>query len=113
MITKDDLEQAIAECQGERDPNAHTCMKLAAFYTIYNQMYGNSEQLRNDHTVPMYSTAPAPPEPAITYNSGSAFSDAVHGKDINYVISVVDEMMSALWCVNPRLYNDVMRTLTE
>ena len=39
MITEQDLQEAIAECQGERHPNANTCMKLAAFYTIKNELY--------------------------------------------------------------------------
>ena len=34
MITEMDLQEAIAECQGKRNPNADTCIKLAAFYII-------------------------------------------------------------------------------
>ena len=45
MITEKDLQEAIAECQGERNPNANTCIKLAAFYTIRNELFGNSDKL--------------------------------------------------------------------
>ena len=34
MITEQDLLEAIAECQGQRNPNANTCIKLAAYYII-------------------------------------------------------------------------------
>ena len=38
MITEKDLLEAIAECQGERNPNANTCIKLAAYYTILDHL---------------------------------------------------------------------------
>ena len=39
MITEKDLQDAIAECQGERKPNANTCIKLAAYFTIYDHLF--------------------------------------------------------------------------
>ena len=39
MITEQDLRQAIAECQGERNPDARTCIKLAAYLTIKEHLY--------------------------------------------------------------------------
>lgn len=120
MITEQDLLSAIAECQGERDPNANTCIKLAAYYTIYNQLYGKSEQVQkmqqfnSSQYMPMYSTMP--PEPighTIQYNSDTEFSRTVEGKDINDIMPVFDELMSALWASYPRLYNRVMQRLSE
>ena len=40
MITERDLLEAIAECEGTPKPNANTCVKLAAYYTILNNMRG-------------------------------------------------------------------------
>ena len=34
MITRKDLIEAIEKCQGQKNPNANTCIKLAAYYTI-------------------------------------------------------------------------------
>ena len=34
MITRRDLLEAIDKCQGQKNPNANTCIKLAAYYTI-------------------------------------------------------------------------------
>ncbi len=39
MITEHDLQEAIAECQGKRNPDANTCIKLAAFYTIKEHLF--------------------------------------------------------------------------
>ncbi len=106
MITENDLRQAIAECQGERNPNANTCLKLAAFYTIRDHMNG----------VPDSSFA-APPESlpyeGITYYSETDFSRAVHGKDINSILEIVDDLMSTLQAVCPRLYRITMRHFEE
>ena len=44
MITERDLQEAIAECNGERNPNANTCIKLAAFLTIQKEMFGKPEE---------------------------------------------------------------------
>ena len=44
MITEKDLRAAIAECQGARNPNASTCIKLAAFYTILNNLYPEQKE---------------------------------------------------------------------
>ena len=43
MITEKDLQEAIAECQGQRNPNANTCIKLAAFYTIRRELFGEEK----------------------------------------------------------------------
>ena len=108
MITERDLEQAIAECQGERNPNSSTCIKLAAFYTIRNEMFGKSEPL------PGYSHAAAPDGPAdthIEYNSGTDFSQAISGMDPADIWPIIDELVSALQVVQPRLYDAFMRKL--
>lgn len=107
MITETDLKQAIAECQGERSPNANTCVKLAAFYTIQDHLYG-----KPDISGVSYA---APPEPCegITYQSETDFARAVNGKDANSVLSVVDDLMNALQALCPKLYRNAMRHFEE
>ena len=111
MITEHDLEQAIAECQGERNPNANTCMKLAAFYTIRNEMFGKPEQ----YEAPEYSFAAAPVDTAetINYDSGTDFSQAIDGRKQEDVWPIMDELMDTVHALLPRLYDGVMRKLQE
>lgn len=102
MITEQDLKQAIAECQGVRDPNANTCIKLAAYYIILEHMQAEEK--------PIYSYAP-PPQAA--YISDSEFGMKIQGKDTNAVLAVMDELMSTISILNSSLYNGVMRKLSE
>lgn len=107
MITEQDLQEAILECQGERNPNANTCIKLAAFYTIRKELFGEKE-------TPQYSYAPAPVEaPTIQIDSDTEFARAIEGKDAAQVWRIIDELMSTLDAMNPRLYNAVLREIDE
>ena len=101
MITKYDLEAAIAECHSKRNPDASTCIKLAAFYTIKREMFG-------DEIVPTYSYAPAN---TVEINSKSDFALAVNGKEQQEVMPVIDELMETLKIVCPGLYGAVMGKL--
>ena len=104
MITEHDLEEAIAECQGQRNPNASTCIKLAAFYTIREHLYPEVQ--------PTYSYASEPPaEEEIEYNSGTDFANAIKGKKTADFLPVVDELMETLKVIYPRLYDTVMSRL--
>ena len=112
MITEHDLQEAIAECEGQRNPTANTCIKLAAFYIIKKHMFGEE-----DSEPERYSYAPAPeqtgPEPVIDYESDTEFSQAIAGRDPLEIWSIMDELMSTLQVVNPRLYAGVMRKIAE
>lgn len=111
MITEQDLISAIAECQGEREPNANTCIKLAAYYTIYNQLYGKSVSYKPPEQA-LYSASARPiDQPTIQLNSDTEFAQAVNGMPVNDVISVFDELMEALMALYPRLYRNVMQKL--
>ena len=103
MITRHDLEEAIAECQGQRNPTASTCLKLAAFYTIRKELFGNSEEL----PVPMQSYAP---EPVMNYGD-SDFLRAIEGKPIDAVLGVIDELVDSVRVLQPRIYDSVMRRI--
>ena len=96
MIREQDLLDAIAECQGERNPDAKTCIKLAAYYTILNNITKTSEE------IPSYSYA-EPPE-QVRYDSGSEFSEMIRGKDVNHILEVIDELMDTISVLSPKLY---------
>ena len=108
MITQQDLKQAIAECQGERNPNANTCIKLAAFLTIQRELFGEEKEVAQ---LPTYSYAPAP-DGIIMADGESEFARLVDGRNQTEVIPIIDELMSTLQVIQPRLYNAVMNKLS-
>ena len=115
MITEQDLQEAIAECEGQRNPTANTCIKLAAFYTIKQHLFPDEK--------PAYSFAPAPinaksedtekPSDLVNYKSDSEFAQAVYGLPNDVAWSIMDELMSTLAVINPKLYNSIMRKVAE
>lgn len=111
MITEQDLAEAIAECQGERSPNANTCIKLAAFYIIKDHLFGGVKRI--EAPTPSYSYAPEPIETTIDYISDSEFSRAIDGKPAAAMWAIMDELMSVLQAINPRLYAGVMRKIED
>lgn len=108
MITERDLDTAIAECQGKRNPDASTCIKLAAFYTIKRELYGEEKQAVQT----AYSYAPAPDRNMIQMDSDSEFARAIDGRDQQEILPVLEELMNTLQIIQPRLYNAVMDKLT-
>ena len=111
MIRIEDLQEAIAECEGVRNPNANTCIKLASFYTILNQMQGKEETAVS---IPTYSFAAEPSEvKPIQYKSDTEFGRLVSGKNPDAVMEVMDELMDTLQVMIPRLYEGVLIKLQK
>lgn len=117
MITEQDLQAAIAECQGERNPNANTCIKLASFLTIREHMFPQKgEELQLLPETRGYSYAPEPDpepeEPVIDYRSDTEFGRLVYGRKARDILPVIDELVSeAVRVTNPRLYYAFLRRL--
>ena len=105
MITEHDLRAAIAECQGERNPNANTCIKLAAYYTILREQQG-------DYSFQAPTLVENQNE-LIDYQSDTDFGQAVRGKDTTFILGLIDDLMTILQAVQPQLYNGVMRELNK
>ena len=103
MITEQDLQAAIAECKGQRNPTASTCIKLAAFLTIQEHLFGTKEEILH------YSYAAAPS--GIQYESDSEFASIVNGKSTDEIMKVFDELMQTIQIINPKLYASVLRKL--
>ena len=113
MIKEQDLQEAIAECQGAKNPNANTCLKLAAYYTIQDHLFKEDDPRPYPSRVPIgeqvfaQSFSSGKPQ----YNSDSEFSRIIKDKSIDDVLSVMDELMETLNVINPRLYEGVMAKL--
>lgn len=105
MITEQDLKEAIAECEGMRNPTSSTCVKLAAYYTILNQLYGDQ------NLVPDYSFSSGPVL-SIPY-SKSEFSQEVMDKGIEKAFPILDELMDAVMVVNPKLYRNTINKISD
>jgi hypothetical protein len=91
LITRRDLLEAIEKCQGQKNPNANTCIKLAAYYTIL------------DHTpddISGYSYSSKP--------SNSEFMRFIKNKRTDEVLLVIDDMLEELQGVAPKLYYETM-----
>lgn len=110
MITEQDLLEAIAECQGQRNPNANTCVKLAAYYTILNNLHQTSDILVSHGG---YSYSPLNTENTVEYTSNTDFAKIINGKSASTMWAIVDELMSTLMYLNPKLYNDAMNKFSE
>ena len=102
MITTQDLKAAIAECEGERNPNANTCIKLAAYYQLLDR--------KSADPIPKEQYSYENRAPEIPY-SNSEFSQIVEQVGIDKAFSVIDELMELLYVENRPLYESVMRKI--
>lgn len=108
MITERDLQEAIAECQGERNPNANTCIKLAAYFTIYDHLYPKQAEKAEEVPQAIFKTVN---EGTIADYGDTDFYRAIKGKKAADVWDVMNELMETIQVINPRLYEGVMRQL--
>lgn len=115
MITEQDLQAAIAECEGERRPNSNTCIKLASFYTIRDHLYPEKQTLplENVREVAIQPHTDVSYSNAYKYSSDSEFGRIVSKKGVENVMPIIDELMDAIAILQPRLYDGVMRKLNE
>lgn len=93
MITRKDLLEAIEKCQGQKNPNASTCIKLAAYYTILDHTPQDDSE---------YSYANRP---------SSEFMSIIKTKRTDDVLIVMDDLMEELQGVAPKLYYETMERL--
>ena len=113
MIYEKDLDESIARYQGEVNPSIETCRKLAACLIVKRELFGEPEQLERAEDAHSYSFAAAPVETADTihFNSGTDFSQAIDGREPGEIWPIMDELMSTIQVLMPRLYDGVMRKL--
>jgi hypothetical protein len=97
MITEFDLKEAIAECEGIRNPTSTTCVKLAAYYSLLDRMKPKLDS----------GYSGALPKENIPY-SNSYFSQIVERVGIESVFPVIDELMETLYVINRPLYENVI-----
>ena len=115
MITEPDIDQAILECQAEARPNAWTCMRLAAFLTIKQQMFPDVEQLkRMEVSMPLRAASfdSGPPKAeTVSYSSGTEFGRLIDGKRAADIWPIMDELMSITHDLHPQIYRAVIEKI--
>ena len=99
MMTRHDLEAAIHECEN-LPLNYPNCEKLATFYTIYDHLYTARADLVEKQV-----------QSVVGDHGDSEFLQAVKDKNSDEIWSLMDELMSALAVMNPRLYDGIMARL--
>lgn len=118
MITEYEIDAAIAECVGKRDPDANTVRTLAALYTIKEHLYPANEPERiveANKTLGGYSYAPAPDQKpyTISLDSGTEFARVIEGREPEEIMPLMDEAMTLLQAVYPACYNAIMKKLSN
>ena len=115
MIHEADLNEAIAECIGKRNPDAQTCIKLAAFFIIKENMFPETrEQIDQKVFIPDHSYSFSNKEPEtdiVEYESESEFGSAVHGLQNPLVWPLIDELVETIGVINPKLYEAFMHKI--
>ena len=107
MITEKELLEGIAECHGQRNPNANTCVKLASFYTILDHISEKEEEKQAQLPAPVYSYSTGSEK----YMSDTEFGYIIQDMYEYDVLEIMDELMSTLSVIEPRLYASVIRKL--
>lgn len=114
MIRIEDLQEAIAECEGQRNPNANTCLKLASLYTILDHKQTKEKTEQKETFLPVaYSYAAEPEKPKIAYKNNTEFAQTIEGMETERVLEIIDELMGILKGMVPRLYDGVIIKLQK
>ena len=93
MIDLDAINEEISKLEA-MPPTYATIERLSWLYIVRDHNKGES-------------SAPG----TIAYNSGTDFCKAVHGKDEQCVLALMDELMSTIKQIYPRLYDAVLEKL--
>lgn len=104
MIYEKDLLEAIAECHGQKNPDARTCAKLASYYTILDHL-NPSDPIERGYS---YDN-----KPEKEYKSDTEFFQTLDGITQYDAMALMDELMETLKTIHPRLYNGVLRKLNS
>lgn len=110
MFTKAELIDAINELEEGRH-SIQNCEKLAAIYTVIDHLY--PEEPKQEYILERgYSGENKEEKAEIIPDYGDTeFLSAISGRNAESVWLLMDELMTTLMVVNPRLYDSVMRKI--
>lgn len=114
MIHEQELEDAIAQMRGDPNPNANTCMKLAAYYVIRDHMEPGVQAETVNPPVPAgYTYAAGRESEPLPLMGDSEFYHAIQGLDAKSVLPLFNELLEAVSVFQPRMYENTIRKLKE
>ena len=93
MIREEELQEAIDQCISTKNPTANTCLKLASFLIIKQHLFGKDDGYSSSNGIK------------------SDFMQAVDGAALGDILPVIDDLMTKLQLVNPKLYEDTMKKI--
>jgi hypothetical protein len=103
MFNKAELLDAIEEL--EMSPATYqNAEKLATFYLLYEHLYTRQEPQQRVETVQ---------EIMIDEHGTSEFLQAAEGKPADEIWPILDELMTAVQALQPRLYNAMIQKLKD
>ena len=97
MISLEKIEETIIEMESQRDTTFATVAKLADLYIVRNQLRG-------------YVTGGRDP---IDAQGNSTFLKTVNGKNTEGVWKIIDELVSTVKVLHPKIYDSVMGKLND
>ena len=100
MITIEQINGEIAVLEEEK-PTHVIMQKLAALYIV------------RDHIVISDTPVKVTAETIPKFEIESDFVSVIEGKDIRFVVPVLNELVEAVQITNPRLYEGFMRNLRQ
>lgn len=111
MVDVREIDGAIAELENS-ELTMTRVKNLAALYVVKNQQIAEvspvAKKKERKEPVRYYEAAEPSTRAAV---GGSDFLQAVSNVDTSAALNVLDELMSALYVANPKVYNGVMRKL--
>lgn len=109
MLSEYDLLSEIDKYNAKKNLTPDECIRLAAFYTILNCQY--PLEAAEPTQPPMSMANEETIEKTITVDGDSEFFTAIDGRKSSEIWAIMDELMSTLEVLNPRLYGGVMRKI--
>lgn len=104
MLSRKELLNAIEECETE-PINSNKISKLADFYIIYNQLFGEP--------ISLYPLPELIENKNLQTNSDTEFLAIVNGKNADSVILILSELVETTKTLHPRMYDSLIEKLSE
>lgn len=105
MISEQELVEAIRAC--EKEPlTPSKVSKLADFYVIYDHLFGEPYPS-------MRSYAEPPTEAVFKVSGDTEFLKAVNGKDINRVMTILNDLVDSVKVLYPQMYTHLIDNIYD
>lgn len=115
MLEERYLDQAIAQNLGADNPDAWTCIRLAAQLYLKDRLYGKQVETappqRQNADFAMADAPQVPADAYIYYPGKSEFAREIDGKKAEDIWPIMDEMMSLFAVLHPDMYKRAMQVI--